>query len=67
MEVIDDILFKGLLDLIYEDNPKVTAMKLFERYGSNLGDEEIEELVKVMDASGRKLSEKALQIYEKEY
>lgn len=58
---------KSLLDLIYEDNPKVTAMKLFERYGSNLGDEEIKELVKVMDASGRKLSEKALQIYEKEY
>ena len=58
---------KSLLDLIYEDNPEVTAMKLFERYGSDLDDNDKKELKEAMRASGRKLSTKAIQIYRKEY
>lgn len=58
---------KSLLDIIYEDNPKVTAMKLFQRYGSNLSDKDIDELSEAMSSSGRNLSERALQIYENEY
>lgn len=58
---------KSVLDIIFEDVPEVQAMKLNERYGSNLEETEIKELEETMRASRRKLNRKAIYIYNQKY
>jgi hypothetical protein len=58
---------KSILDIIYEDTPEVQALKLYNRYGTDLDSEEVSSLNKAMAASGRKVSKNAIVIYNKKY
>lgn len=58
---------KSVLDIIFEDVPEVQAMKLNQRYGSNLEAEELKELGKAMGSAGRRVNNKAMYIYNKKY
>lgn len=58
---------KSVLDIIFEDVPEVQAMKLNQRYGANLEEDEIKELEEVMRASRRKVNKKAIYIYNEKY
>jgi hypothetical protein len=58
---------KSVLDIIFEDVPEVQAMKLNQRYGSNLEETEIKELEEAMRSSRRKVNKKALYIYNEKY
>lgn len=57
----------SLLNLIYEDTPEVQAYMLFKRYGDAFESEEKDELREIYRASRRKLSKKALMIYNNKY
>jgi len=56
-----------LLDLMYEDNYQVQAMKLFERYGNQIDADAKKEIVSVMNSSGMRLNKKAIYLYKTKY
>jgi hypothetical protein len=58
---------KTILDIIYEDTPEVQALKLYNRYGDSFEQDELKELSSVMGAARRKISKKAMMIYNKKY
>ena len=58
---------KSVLDIIFEDVPEVQAMKLNQRYGANLEQEEMKELGQAMGSAGRKINNKTMYIYNKKY
>jgi hypothetical protein len=58
---------KSVLDIIFEDVPEVQAMKLNQRYGPNLEDDELQELYEAMDGAGKKVNKKAIYIYNEKY
>jgi len=58
---------KSVLDIIFEDVPEVQAMKLNQRYGSDLGDDELKELTKASASAGKRVNNKALYIYNQKY
>jgi hypothetical protein len=58
---------KSVLDIIFEDVPEVQAMKLNQRYGSDLGEDEIKELTKASASAGKRVSNKSIYIYNKKY
>ena len=48
-----------LLDLLYEDDPNIQALIINDTYGASLEKQELDELIGVMQNSGRKVSNKA--------
>lgn len=58
---------KTILDMLYETDPKVQALMMFNKFGNSLEGDELKELAKVYKTSGRKLSKKAIYYYRKEY
>jgi hypothetical protein len=60
-------LDKEILDIVYEEEPRVQAQKLYARYGNSLDQEERVELIKVMKSIKRKISPKVFLIYNEEY
>ena len=56
-----------LLDLLYEDDPNIQALIINDTYGPSLEKQELDELIDVMQKSGRKVSNKAWYIYEQKY
>ncbi len=58
---------KSVLDIIFEDVPEVQAMKLNQRYGSDLGEDELKELTKASASAGKRVNNKALYIYNQKY
>jgi hypothetical protein len=56
-----------LLDLLYEDDPKIQALIINDTYGPNIDKEEMDELIDVMSKSRMKVSNKAWYIYETKY
>ena len=58
---------RGLLDILYENVPEVQAKRIFDRFGSDISPEEVEEIKKVYKASRKKFSKKGLYIYGKKY
>ena len=60
-------LDKEILDIVYEEEPRVQALKLYGRYGNSLDEEEKAELIKVMRSIRKKISPKVFRIYNEEY
>jgi hypothetical protein len=58
---------RSILDILYEETPEVQALRLYNRYGSELDNEEKKILSKVMGQANMKLSKQALYIYDKKY
>ena len=58
---------RSVLDIMFETTPEVQALRLYNRYGSTLNDEEIKEISEVMKASGKTISSKAMQVYRDQY
>ena len=58
---------RSVLDILYEKTPDVQALKLFNRYGSTLDDEEIKEISSTMQTANKKISDRAFLIYKKKY
>jgi hypothetical protein len=58
---------RSILDILYEDTPEVQALKLYNKYGSTLDDEERDEIISVIRTSHKKISPKAFDIYKKKY
>jgi hypothetical protein len=58
---------RSILDILYEETPEVQALRLYNRYGSELDSEEKKILSKVMGQAKMKLSKQALYIYDKKY
>ena len=57
----------AILDIIYESTPEVQAKMLFNKFGDSLESEEIEQIMRVYKASGRKISKKGLALYNQKY
>lgn len=57
----------AILDIIYEDTPEIQAMMLFNKYGDALEQEEINSILQVYKASGRKISKDGINIYQQKY
>ena len=55
----------SILDIIYEQNPEVQGLKLYNKFGPDLDDKEERELLKVFRAAKRKWSKKGLYYYNK--
>ena len=55
----------SILDIIYEQNPEVQGLKLYNKFGADLDDKEKRELSKVFRAAKRKWSKKGLYYYKK--
>lgn len=60
-------LDKEILDIVYEEEPQVQALKLYGRYGNALEEDEKAELIKVMRSIKKKISPKVFRIYNEEY
>jgi len=58
---------RSIVDILYEETPEVQALRLYNRYGSELDSGERETLSKVMSQAKRKLSKQALYIYDDKY
>jgi predicted DNA-binding ribbon-helix-helix protein len=58
---------RSVLDILYEKTPDVQALKLFNRYGSTLDDEEIKEISSTMQTANKKISDRAFLIYKNKY
>jgi hypothetical protein len=58
---------RSILDILYEETPEVQALRLYNRYGSELDSEEKKILSEVMGKAKMKLSKQALYIYDKKY
>lgn len=58
---------RSVLDILYEDTPEVQALRLYNRYGSELDSEEKKTLSGVMRKANMRLSKKAIYIYDKKY
>ena len=57
----------AILDIIYETTPEVQARMLFEKFGDSLENEEVQQILKVYKAAGRKISKKGIKIYKDKY
>jgi len=55
----------SILSIIYEQNPKVQGLKIYNKFGPDFDDKEKEALIKVFKASRRKWSKKGLYYYRK--
>lgn len=60
-------LDKRLLNIVFENKPKLQALYLYERYGTSLEKEEIDELNTIMKQTGSKIPEVTLIYYNKNY
>lgn len=60
-------LDKRLLNIVFENKPKLQALYLYERYGTSLDKEEIDELNTIMKQTGSKIPEVTLIYYNKNY
>ena len=58
---------RSILDILYEETPEVQALRLYNRYGSELDSEEKKILSEVMAKAKMKLSKQTLYIYDKKY
>lgn len=58
---------RSILDILYEETPEVQALRLYNRYGSELDSEEIKVLSGVISKAGMGLSKQAIYIYDKKY
>jgi hypothetical protein len=58
---------RSILDILYEDTPEVQALRLYNRYGSELDSEETKILSGVIRKAHMGLSKEALYIYNKKY
>lgn len=58
---------RGVLDIIYEDDADVLAMKLNRRYGNSLDDTEKAKLEEAYKNAGRNVNKKAYDIYKSKY
>ena len=58
---------KQVLDILYEKTPEVQALKFYNRYGSTLDDEEIQEISSTMRTANKKISDKTFLIYKRKY
>jgi hypothetical protein len=58
---------RSVLDILYEDTPEVQALRLYNRYGSELDSEEKKVLSGVMRKANMRLSKQAIYIYNKKY
>jgi len=58
---------RSILDILYEDTPEVQALRLYNRYGSELDSEETKILSGVIRKAHMGLSKQALYIYNKKY
>jgi hypothetical protein len=58
---------RSILDILYEETPEVQALRLYNRYGSELDSEEIKILSGVISKAGMGLSKQAIYIYDKKY
>jgi hypothetical protein len=62
-------IFKEMRDIIYEKSPKMMAVRLYQRYGNNLEEEEMKELNKVFSISKASdaIFKKGFQLYYKKH
>lgn len=58
---------KSMLDIIYEENPEVQSMRIYERYGNVIDKEEVKELGQIIGNTGKRISPKTWYYYEKEF
>lgn len=58
---------KSLLDIVYESNPEVQAMRLYERYGDVMTSDEVSEIAQVLGNLGQRFDKKAMYFYQKNY
>jgi hypothetical protein len=58
---------KRLLNIVYERNPRLQALYIYQRYGSSIEKEEITELNKISAKTRSRISDKAMIIYNQEY
>jgi hypothetical protein len=58
---------RSVLDILYEETPEVQALRLYNRYGSELDSEEKNILSGVMRKANMRLSKQAIYIYNKKY
>ncbi len=58
---------RSVLDILYEKTPEVQALKFYNRYGSTLDDEEIQEISSTMRTANKKISDKTFLIYKRKY
>jgi hypothetical protein len=60
-------LDKRLLNIVFENKPKLQALYLYERYGTSLEKEEIDELNTIIKQTNSRISQTALIYYNKNY
>lgn len=58
---------KSILNILYEDTPEVQALYLFNKFGDSFDSEEKDMMKTVMKAARRKISKKAMYIYNQKY
>lgn len=58
---------RSLLDIVYEDNPEVQSMRIYERYGNSIDKQEVEELSKIIDNTGKRINKRTWYYYEKDF
>lgn len=55
----------SILDIIYEQNPKVQGLKIYRKFGDDFDEKEKKALIKVFSIAKRKWSKKGLYYYNK--
>ena len=58
---------KSVLDILYEQNAEIQALKLYNKYGSTLDNEEREDIMQNVRTSRKRVSPKAMMIYTEKY
>jgi hypothetical protein len=58
---------KRLLNIVFEREPRLQAVYLYERYGPSLEQEELNELNTVMSQTNSRVSKQALYFYNEKY
>jgi hypothetical protein len=60
-------LDRRLLNIVFENKPKLQALYMYERYGASLDDEELDELNTIMKQTNSRISKTALIYYNENF
>lgn len=58
---------KDVIDIVYERSPEVQALRIYNKYGSDIDKENRVELYKIAAMAGESISDKTWYFYNKKY
>jgi len=58
---------KSVLDILYEQNAEIQALKIYNKYGRTLDGEDRQEIMESVRTSRKRISPKAMMIYREKY